>query len=214
MTVLLLLRRLTVLLVLRRLAVLLLLLLGLTVLLLAVPSSSVTASATDRGRRARRGCVTRLCEAVKAVIDECRTVRRGRTARCAYEADGSRREGEVPKAERTATERRHRAERRILLFHGSRITRSALKNARKGLLMTVPDERHEVIGGMSRSPSSSPPCSQGHGPDRPRRQLHPECSTLALASLAGSRSERMRGQAVRGPTHRSQTSNHGKNREE
>jgi hypothetical protein len=113
-----------------------------------------------------------------------------------------------------ATERRHRAERRILLFHGSRITRSALKNARKGLLMTVPDERHEVIGGMSRSPSSSPPCSQGHGPDRPRRQLHPECSTLALASLAGSRSERMRGQAVRGPTHRSQTSNHGKNREE
>ena len=75
LTVLLLLRRLTVLLlgrltvlllVLRRLAVLLL---GLTVLLLAVPSSSVTASATDWGRWARGRCVTRLCKAVKVLIN-------------------------------------------------------------------------------------------------------------------------------------------------
>lgn len=38
----------------------LLLLLGLTVLLLAVPASSISASATDRGRRTRRRCITRF----------------------------------------------------------------------------------------------------------------------------------------------------------
>ena len=115
LTVLLLGRLTVLLLVLRRLAVLLL---GLTVLLLAVPSSSVTASATDWGRWARGRCVTRLCKAVKVLINKFITVRRGRTASCAYEADGSRREGEVPKAERTATERRHRAEpHSLLLFH-------------------------------------------------------------------------------------------------